>query len=154
MDAVEDAFPPLAGQLPEARRDHVLMLDARNIFRKVSRAVCDFSPEQQKNIAAIVWLYRGQSKRFLKLVGRFHASHGQAEPAGDNISSEPEIVAELAKAILVLNPKVDWNAWRGNYALVRDAIAETHPAIFKDFNERIKNPAGFDRPLPLVSASG
>jgi type I restriction enzyme M protein len=50
------------------RRDHVLMLDARNIFRKVSRSVCDFSPEQQKNIAAIVWLYRGQQDRFLKLV--------------------------------------------------------------------------------------
>ena len=39
----------------EAGRDHVLMLDARNIFRKMSRSVCDFSPEQQKNIAAIVW---------------------------------------------------------------------------------------------------
>ncbi len=51
-----------------ARREHVLMIDARNIFRKVSRSVCDFSPEQQKNIAAIVWLYRGQAERFLKLV--------------------------------------------------------------------------------------
>lgn len=51
-----------------ARRDHVLMIDARNIFRKVSRSVCDFSLEQQKNIAAIVWLYRGQQDRFLKLV--------------------------------------------------------------------------------------
>ena len=50
------------------RADHVLMLDARNIHRKVSRAIFDFSPEQQKNIAAIVWLYRGQSNRFLKLV--------------------------------------------------------------------------------------
>lgn len=50
------------------RREHVLMLDARSIFRKVSRSVCDFSPEQQKNIAAIVWLYRGQQDRFLKLV--------------------------------------------------------------------------------------
>lgn len=50
------------------RADHVLMLDARNIFRKVSRSLCDFSPEQQKNIAAIVWLYRGQSDRFLRLV--------------------------------------------------------------------------------------
>ena len=46
---------------PAARSDHVLMLDVRNIHRKVSRAVFDFSPEQQKNIAAIVWLYRGQS---------------------------------------------------------------------------------------------
>ena len=50
------------------RAGRVLMLDARNIHRKVSRAVYDFSPEQQKNIAAIVWLYRGQSERFLDLV--------------------------------------------------------------------------------------
>lgn len=50
------------------RREHVLMLDARSIFRKVSRSVCDFSPEQQKNIAAVVWLYRGQQDRFLRLV--------------------------------------------------------------------------------------
>ena len=50
------------------RRDDVLMLDARQIFRKVSRSVCDFSPEQQKNIAAIVWLYRGQNDSFLGLV--------------------------------------------------------------------------------------
>lgn len=57
-----------AKEKDEARRDHVLMLDARQIFRKVSRSVCDFSPEQQKNIAAIVWLYRGQQERFLKLV--------------------------------------------------------------------------------------
>jgi len=56
-----------------ARRDDVLMLDARNIFRKVSRSVCDFSPEQQKNIAAIVWLYRGQTDRFLKLVAFYLA---------------------------------------------------------------------------------
>jgi molybdopterin-dependent oxidoreductase alpha subunit len=79
--------------------------------------------------------------------GRFHASHGRAEPAAENIWSEPKIVAGLAKAILAPNPKVDWDSWSGNYALVRDAIAETYPAIFKNFNERIKNPAGFDRPL-------
>ena len=50
------------------RTDHVLMLDARNIYRKISRAIYDFAPEQQKNIAAIVWLHRGQANRFLKLV--------------------------------------------------------------------------------------
>jgi type I restriction enzyme M protein len=63
-----------AKEKDEARRDHVLMLDARTIFRKVSRAVCDFSPEQQKNIAAIVWLYRGQSDRFLRLVVSYQAA--------------------------------------------------------------------------------
>jgi type I restriction enzyme M protein len=53
---------------PPERKDKVLMLDARNIYRKVSRKICDFSPEQMQNLAAIVWLYRGQHDRFLTLV--------------------------------------------------------------------------------------
>jgi type I restriction enzyme M protein len=70
-----------AKEKDEARRDDVLMLDARQIFRKLSRSVCDFSPEQQKNIAAIVWLYRGQQDRFLKLVESYLA---QAVDLGAN----------------------------------------------------------------------
>jgi type I restriction enzyme M protein len=53
---------------PAARRDKVLMLDARNVYRKVTRKIYDFSPEQMRNLAAIVWLYRGQRERFLALV--------------------------------------------------------------------------------------
>jgi type I restriction enzyme M protein len=53
---------------PPERRDKVLMVDARNVFRKVTRKIYDFSPEQMHNLAAIVWLYRGQQKRFLGLV--------------------------------------------------------------------------------------
>jgi type I restriction enzyme M protein len=53
---------------PPERRDKVLMLDARNVYRKVTRKIYDFSPEQMHNLAAIVWLYRGQQKRFIGLV--------------------------------------------------------------------------------------
>ncbi|MGV8893901.1 MAG: HsdM family class I SAM-dependent methyltransferase [Burkholderiaceae bacterium] len=53
---------------PQERKDQVLMLDARNVYRKVTRKIYDFSPEQQANLSAIVWLYRGQQTRFLKLV--------------------------------------------------------------------------------------
>ena len=53
---------------PAEHRDKVLMLDARNVYRKVTRKIYDFSPEQTHNLAAIVWLYRGQQKRFLGLV--------------------------------------------------------------------------------------
>ena len=53
---------------PAERKDRVLMLDARNVYRKVTRKIYDFSPEQQANLAAIVWLYRGQQARFLGLV--------------------------------------------------------------------------------------
>ena len=53
---------------PPERRDKVLMLDARNVYRKVTRKIYDFSPAQMHNLAAIVWLHRGQQKRFLGLV--------------------------------------------------------------------------------------
>ena len=87
-----------AKERDEARRDHVLMLDARNIYRKVSRAIFDFSPEQQKNIAAIVWLYRGRSERFLGLVESYLAqavAEGQAT-AGSLTAYEEALGKQIA----------------------------------------------------------
>src|SRR5437773_851499 len=65
---------------PAERRDHVLMIDARNIYRKVTRKIYDFSPEQLANLTAIVWLYRGQSDRFIALVQQ-HLERTLAEAA-------------------------------------------------------------------------
>ena len=81
-------------------------------------------------------------------VAHFHGSHGVVDPASPDLRSEPWIVAELAKAILPPNPRVPWDAWVGNYALVRDAIEATYPETFKRFNERFLQPGGFARPLP------
>lgn len=68
---------------PAERKDQVLMLDARNVYRKVTRKIYDFSPEQQANLAAIVWLYRGQQERFLKLV-QSYISRTSTEAAAVN----------------------------------------------------------------------
>ena len=76
-----------------------------------------------------------------------HGSRGQRDPVGERVLSEPKIVAELAKATLTPNPRVDWDAWTGSYALVRDAIERTYPDMFKDFNKRMFTPGGFPRPL-------
>ena len=56
---------------PDHLKDKVLMLDARQIFRRVTRAVYDFSPEQMKNLSSIIWLYREQEDRFLDLVAEY-----------------------------------------------------------------------------------
>ncbi|MCK9318208.1 MAG: N-6 DNA methylase [Methanoculleus sp.] len=56
---------------PEEYRDAVLMIDARNIYRKVTRKIYDFSPEQEQNLLAIVWLYRGQTEKYLNLVAGY-----------------------------------------------------------------------------------
>lgn len=56
------------------RQGKVLMLDARSVFRKVTRKIYDFSPEQLVNLTAIVWLYRGQRDRYLGLVKDYLAA--------------------------------------------------------------------------------
>ena len=56
---------------PEAYRDKVLMIDARNIYRQVTRKIYDFSPEQEQSLLAIVWLYRGQTDKYLNLVSDY-----------------------------------------------------------------------------------
>jgi molybdopterin-dependent oxidoreductase alpha subunit len=74
-----------------------------------------------------------------------HPSFGDVAPSSIELLSEASIVAGLAKATLQPNPKLDWTAWAANYAKVRDAIAETYPQWFADFNEKLKKPGGFYR---------
>jgi len=80
--------------------------------------------------------------------GCMHGSRGVAQPASDRLLSEQAIVAGIAEATLGAHTAVDWQAWSNDYGLVRDAIAQTYPEIFHDFNERLWTPGGFHRPLP------
>jgi molybdopterin-dependent oxidoreductase alpha subunit len=79
--------------------------------------------------------------------GCIHASIGRTEPASQHLLSEPAIIAELAKATLPPNAKIDWDAWVADYSKIREAISETYPEIFHDFNDRMWTPGGFHRPL-------
>ena len=74
-----------------------------------------------------------------------HGSTGRYPPAADTLMSEMAIVAGIAKATLPGNPRVKWDEWVGDYALVRDLIEETYPDQFKDFNQRMFTPGGFYR---------
>ena len=57
-----------------ADKNKVLMLDARNVYRKVTRKIYDFSPEQLANLSSIFWLYRGEKQRFIELL-QDHIQH-------------------------------------------------------------------------------
>ena len=80
--------------------------------------------------------------------GCMHGSRGVAEPASDKLLSEPAIVAGIAKATLGAHSTVPWDEWVGDYAKVRQAIEQTYPEIFHDFETRMWLPGGFHRPLP------
>jgi molybdopterin-dependent oxidoreductase alpha subunit len=82
--------------------------------------------------------------------GCMHGSKGRAEPAGELLRSEPAIIAGLARAMLEPNPAIPWQQWAADYSLVRDAIAQTYPDIFHDFNARMWTPGGFRRPVPAA----
>jgi len=77
-----------------------------------------------------------------------HASVGKARPASPDLKSETRIVVELAKATLAPNAKVPWDTWANDFATIRDAIEQTWPEQFQDFNKRMWQPGGFHRPNP------
>ena len=79
-----------------------------------------------------------------------YGSVGKAKPAADTLLSEPAIVAGLAKAVLPPNRNVDWDAWVGDYGLVRTAIENTYPDKFGDYNERLFQPGGFWKGNPAA----
>ncbi|GHD09552.1 FdhF/YdeP family oxidoreductase [Tianweitania populi] len=76
-----------------------------------------------------------------------HASRGFAKPASEHLLSEPRIVAEIAKATLPDAIHVPWSDWVDDYSKVRDAIEDTYPEIFENFNARMFTPGGFPKPL-------
>jgi type I restriction enzyme M protein len=92
------------GRGPE-RAGKTLMLDARNIFRVVSRKVHDFSEEQLANLTAVVWLYRGQGERFLGLVGHY------LDEVDAALDAVPAAVQGLDAPLAKLNGMLkDWRA--------------------------------------------
>lgn len=52
------------GKSKTSRKDKVLFIDARHIFRQIDRAHRDFTPEQIEFIANIVRLYRGEAVEY------------------------------------------------------------------------------------------
>jgi molybdopterin-dependent oxidoreductase alpha subunit len=79
--------------------------------------------------------------------GCIHGSRGVRKPASPFLLSEVRLVCELAKATLDPNPKLTWDAWCGDYRLIRQSIGETYPEIFHDYDRRMWEPGGFRRPM-------
>lgn len=83
-------------------------------------------------------------------MGVVHSTQGRLTPPSTMVESEPVIVANIAKATLK-QTKVDWDYLTNDFGNIRDLIDKTI-AGFHNYNERIKNPIGFD--LPNGARSG
>jgi type I restriction enzyme M protein len=81
----------------------VLFIDARNIFRQVTRALREFTEEHIQNIAAIVRLYRGETDRFHSLIEHYQQQANEYEQNAKEL--EPDVnnaisVFEKAKEVV------------------------------------------------------
>lgn len=82
-----------AKEKDEAKKDKVLMLDARKIYRKVTSKVNDFSPEQLQNLICIVNLYRGNTQKFESTVKSY------LQTSADLAKQTAEATTELQKQL-------------------------------------------------------
>lgn len=71
----------------EAIKDKVLFIDARNYYTVVDRTLNEWSEWQLKNLNAIVWLYRGETEKYEKLLDEYrrYLLHLAAELKADGI---------------------------------------------------------------------
>jgi len=152
------------------QKGNVLMLDARNIYRKVTRKIYDFSPEQLQNLSAIVWLYRGQSDRFTALVQQYlertlteaaaiaactadfrKAYEALAKPAAAFLKSLPrdspvrELVKERDDAAKSCFASLD--AWTARIAKEWKKPCAAKPAAQRKFSEALETLAAACRDL-------
>ena len=77
-------------------------------------------------------------------MGVIHTTQGLLQPPSEFVESEPVIVANIAKATLDQD-KVDWDFLIEDYGNIRDIIEKTI-AGFENYNERVKQPLGFELP--------
>jgi type I restriction enzyme M protein len=116
---------------PKHHRDAVLMLDARSVYRKVTRKIFDFSPEQLANLTSIVALYRGQSDRFVSLVGQ-HLGNA-VERAIESLDTLQSFLTCLADACDKVSPFLKTNAPESSREI------ESAGAALKKDTERYKS---------------
>jgi molybdopterin-dependent oxidoreductase alpha subunit len=76
-----------------------------------------------------------------------HASAGLVHPPSKHLKSEVAIVCGIAQVTLTADD-IDWSGFEQNYDLIRDRIEDVFPALFRDFNRRIRQPGGFHLPVP------
>lgn len=70
-------------------KDKVLFIDARNYYTVIDRNLNEWSDWQIQNLTAIVWLYRGESEKYQKLLNQYRTWIGDFCERYDNTALHP-----------------------------------------------------------------
>lgn len=84
----------------KAKMDKVLFIDARNYYTVVDRTLNEWSDWQLKNLNAIVWLYRGETDKYSRLMEEYHTILGSEKTFAEQVQvllEKEKILKEEAK---------------------------------------------------------
>lgn len=85
---------------PQALRDKVLFIDAREYYTEVDRTLNEWSEWQLKNLTAIVWLYRGEVEKYQALLEEYREALHTTAPFSahlEQLQSELDTLRQQAK---------------------------------------------------------
>lgn len=113
------------------RKDKILFIDARNVYKQIDRAHREWTEENQLNLAAIVRLYRGERERYLSLINHYTT---KARTASEAVLPHKEgLEKELKKLVDNLTAYAKTSKEEKRTPAKKKAVAET------DFYNTLEN---------------
>jgi type I restriction enzyme M protein len=112
---------------PEAIRNKVLFIDARNYYTVVDRTLNEWSEWQLRNLNAIVWLHRGEIDKYKALLQQYRDALESELPFAElvkQLHDEKKAIRAEAKAAVEAAGKREKKAVQADYDTRIAAIAE------------------------------
>ena len=112
---------------PEALRDKVLFIDARNYYTVVDRTLNEWSDWQLRNLNAIVWLYRGETGQYRALVDEYAETLGDRDFAAvlETLEGQKAQLTAEGKKAAAAAPRKEKKAVEASYAGKVAAVEES-----------------------------
>jgi type I restriction enzyme M protein len=121
----------------EQNRDKILMIDARNTFRKVTTTINDYSPGQLLIFTAIMNAYRGDSHAINTAAKQLQA---QAIEQAINLAEAVNALRQQCADSIATNTALDFSAAQDELAQRLSVAAEADYAVCHDLVKNFENP--------------
>ena len=124
---------------PEALKDKVLFIDARNNYTVVDRTLNEWSEWQLKNLNAIVWLYRGEREKYVDLINEYIDQIAEFVNTSEHIEDVPDgygIQRSFSENLDLLQAKLELIRKKAKQA-VDTAAKREKKTVDAEWNERI-----------------
>jgi len=121
----------------EQNRDKILMIDARNTFRKVTTTINDYSPGQLLTFTAIMNAYRGDSQAINTAAKQLQA---QAIEQAINLAEAVNALRQQCSNSITTNTALDFGAAQAELAQRLSIASEADYAVCHDLVRSFENP--------------